>query len=157
MKILIVDPDVIIDNKDYPLVKGYAWYITTHNRVRAHVKGSKPYKKIDLATLIMKPPKGMVVDHINGNPLDNRRCNLRICTQAENCRNKRTKVGAAGYIGVYKRKDVKSKPYVASIKAHGKKLYLGTYKTAKEAAKARDLQARILFREFAVLNFPEKK
>jgi hypothetical protein len=54
--------------------------------------------------MIMRPPKGMVVDHINGNGLDNRRCNLRICTRQENARNRRKHAdGKSRFLGVYLR------------------------------------------------------
>lgn len=86
-----------------------------------------------LHRLIMECPKELTVDHINHNTLDNRRCNLRICTQFQNNQNKlRTKIRP----GVRK----VNKKFVAYI--NGK--HLGTFNTKEEAIKAREITERSL-------------
>ena len=86
----------------------------------------------------MKPPRDMVVDHINGNGLDNRRCNLPICMQAENALNRRPDAGAGtSYCGVTHRGD----EYGARVKYRGPSHHLGRYDTAIEGAKIRDRKA----------------
>ena len=101
--------------------------------------------------LIMNPPKGMVVDHINGNGLDNRRCNLRICTQAENSRNSRKHAdGRSRFIGVHPHRD----KWDAVVTRQGKTHYAGSFDDEVEAAKARDRLALELHGQFARLNFP---
>lgn len=96
------------------------------------------------------------VDHRNGNPLDNRECNLRACTSAENNRNRRKIINKTGFKGV--RRDNKSGRYVAQSNAkllnNGKAINLGTHDTAEEAAKAYDRYAISAFGEFAATNFP---
>jgi len=101
--------------------------------------------------LLMAPPPGMVVDHIDGNGLNNRRANLRICTPQQNRRNTRPRHKTSAFLGVSRRGD----KYAARIKHHGREFHLGLFKDEIEAAKARDRKAKELFGQFAWLNFPE--
>ena len=99
---------------------------------------------------LMAPPEGYVVDHINNDPLDNRRLNLRRCTNARNMMNKRKYAkNKSGYKGVSL--EVSGR-YVAQISVKGKTQRLGTFDTPKEAAKAYDAAALLHYREFASLN-----
>ena len=99
-----------------------------------------------LSRSIMNAPEGMVVDHINGNRLDNRRKNLRICSQAENLRNrKRNKNCSSGFKGVYARRN----RCQARITARGKCHYLGSFKTPEAAHEAYCKAARSLHGDFA--------
>ncbi len=93
------------------------------------------------------------VDHINNNPLDNRKCNLRIVTPEENSRNRSAnKEGSSKYIGVsWHSRDEK---YTARITHGGKMHNLGYFKNEIDAAKARDAAALKFFGEHANLNFP---
>ncbi|UCD51662.1 MAG: HNH endonuclease [Phycisphaerales bacterium] len=101
---------------------------------------------------IMKPPKGMVVDHINCNGLHNRRRNLRICTQLQNSqKTHRRRPGKSRYRGVFPRGD----KWQAAIQHDSEQMYLGLFDTEIEAAKARDRKVLELAGEFAVLNFPK--
>jgi hypothetical protein len=104
-------------------------------------------------------PKGMDVDHINGNPLDNRKVNLRVCTRSENAINKKTRADSrSGYKGVYMSPN--GKLIQAHIRPPGMnkgRLSLGYYKTLEEAARAYDANAYHHFGEFAKLNFPNEK
>jgi hypothetical protein len=103
----------------------------------------------------MNPPEGMVVDHINGNGLNNRRSNMRNCTRAQNSANRRPKRGAASpYKGVFPRPDGK---FEASICHDGRKQYLGRFENEIEAARAYDKKAKELHGEFAYLNFPDNE
>lgn len=122
-------------------------------RPKGGLKESKP-----LTHLIMNPPRGMVVDHINGNTLDNRRCNLRVCTHAENARNNTLiKTTTTGYKGVHCAKaNGSKKPWRSRIKYNYKEIQLGTFDTKQEAAEAYDIAALKYFGEFAKLNFPNK-
>ena len=96
-------------------------------------------------------PRGLEIDHINGNSLDNRRCNLRFCTHQQNSCNRlpnRTKL--TKYKGVKKHNNCNR--YEAKLKTLGKWHYLGLYKTQEEAALAYNEAAKKLFGEFAHLN-----
>jgi len=105
--------------------------------------------------LLIHAPKGMEVDHINGNGLDNRICNLRICTRSQNQINKGLqKNNTTGYKGVSFIK--KHRKYRATIRINGKSMYLGEFESAKGAAFAYDNKAKELFGNFAKLNFVEE-
>lgn len=112
----------------------------------ANFKGSMP-------RAIMKPDKGVYVDHVNGNPLDNRRENLRLCSPAQNSRNRKG-YGKHPYKGILTVKD--SKKFFAQISKDGKKYALGGYSSIEDAALAYDKAAKELFGEYARLNFPEE-
>jgi hypothetical protein len=95
----------------------------------------------------------MVVDHINGNGLDNRMVNLRVCTAAQNSRNRKPRKGSlSGYRGVSFYKNYQK--WVAQIMYDGVKYYLGYFSDPKEAALAYDAKARELHGDYARVNFP---
>ncbi len=108
-------------------------------------------KTIYMHRVIAGAQKGQFVDHINGNKLDNRRANLRICTNAENLRKRSNVNGNTKYKGVHKvanRKDY----FIANIGFDGKKIYLGAYRTAEAAALAYNKAAVKYHGDFACLN-----
>lgn len=89
MTIDVNGKEVLIDDEDYVLFNKYKWHIgSTGYVVWRGVKDGKK-QTIRLHRLITNAPKGLVVDHLNHNPFDNRKANLRVCTQAENSRNKK--------------------------------------------------------------------
>lgn len=91
-----------------------------------------------------------ICDHIDGNKSNNLSSNLRPCTYAENLRNKKlTKSNTLGYKGVSK----SGNKFTAQITYNYKNIYLGTYKTIEEAARAYDKAALKLHKDFAKLNF----
>lgn len=94
-----------------------------------------------------------LVDHINGDGLDNRRANLRQATVMQNARNRRKIFGLSAYKGVA-RADSISTPWRARITIAGSRLQLGNYANELDAARAYDAAARHHFGEFAALNFP---
>ena len=99
---------------------------------------------------IINAPKGVIVDHKNGDGLDNRRCNLRLCTTAENIRNAGSRGGSSKYKGVWY--DKKRSLWRARIKVSYKEVYLGRFSTELEAAQAYDEAALMHHKEFAKLN-----
>jgi len=106
--------------------------------------------------LIMDPPRGYVVDHINGDGLDNRRANLRLATHAQNGRNRRKiKKGISKYKGVSWEESTGK--WRALIHVDRKKISLGCYKDEVTAAKVYDKAAKKYHGEFARLNFPRTK
>ncbi len=112
-------------------------------------------KTIYMHRQIMQPAKGMMVDHINHNKLDNRQVNLRACTRRENILNQASKLGSASkFKGVEYRKD-RDKCF-ARIRINGKRTYLGSFTEELEAARAYDRAAVEHQGEFAHLNFPDE-
>lgn len=103
--------------------------------------------------LLMGAKRGQVIDHINGDPLDNRRSNLRLCTQKQNVRNSRPRKGTeSGLKGV--RWQSSTQTWCAQIMVDGRREYLGHFSTAEEAAQVYDAAAVRLFGEFAHPNAP---
>ena len=150
----------IVDAADLPDLLKYRWF--AHNRRSGGIiVGFEPARylsrktgngrvrsgTITMARHLMGNPAGFV-DHINGNPLDNRRSNLRSATRSQNAINWR-RVNRTGMRGVTKN----GSGYVARIGVgNAKKLNLGTFASPNEAAVAYDAAAIRYHREFAVLN-----
>jgi len=103
---------------------------------------------------LMNPPKGMIVDHIDGNGLNNRRENLRICTSAQNNRNRAPRGKSSRYKGVSF--DKERKKWKASVWVNGESVLIGRYEDQIEAARVRDRVAYDLDGQYAYLNFPEE-
>jgi hypothetical protein len=100
------------------------------------------------------PEKGYVIDHINGNGLDNRRENLRVITTGQNTTWRTIqKNNTSGYRGVSWHKA--KQRWDAKIKVNGHAIHLGRFINKEDAAHAYDEAAKIYFKEFAKLNFPE--
>lgn len=95
------------------------------------------------------------IDHRNGDGLDNRRANLRITTQAQNCANTRIRSNnKSGFKGVSWKKG--SNAWVAQIRRNDKSYHLGLFADREEAARAYDAAAVEFFGEYARINFPEE-
>lgn len=125
----LVDEDIYSWIINEPVTIHFTYgYATVQYRVRLIDGVHYPRSRTLLHRLINKTPDGFVTDHINGNPLDNRRCNLRSVKQAINSINVHAPTkNKNGYRGVYKAKT----GYIAYMA----KKYLGTRKTAKQAHK----------------------
>jgi hypothetical protein len=138
----------LFDKADYKIVASYRW-----NIMRGVYVICTCHSKL-LHRLIMNPTtRKEVVDHINGNPLDNRRRNMRLCLQAENVRNSaKQRRNKSGYKGVYLDTSGRHvKPYVACIRVNGKR-YRTRCNTARQAALAYNSMARSLHKQYAGLN-----
>lgn len=124
----------IIDNKNIPLVSKYIWnYCGREGNKYVCSTGDD---KISLHRLITNCPNGLVVDHINHNTLDNRKCNLRICSQLKNCQNRTIgKNNTTGYTGIGLTKNGK---YIARICFNKKNINLGTFDNIEDAINVRN-------------------
>lgn len=117
-----------VDNEDFDKLKTHNWSIT--------VAGYAENRILKLMhRFIMNYPEDMVIDHINGDKLDNRKSNLRVCTQQENTCNRNNTSAEIQYIGIFK---TNSNKYKSEIKVDGKIIRLGHYKTQKEALEKRN-------------------
>jgi hypothetical protein len=150
---------IILDLEDYYRFAGFKWCIGGHDgkfyAIRGQMINPADSKIVQLHRLIMDAPKGLLVDHRNGDSLDNRRDNLRLATGWQNqCNKRKEKNASSRFKGVAFRKG--RKKCVACIKVGGKQLWLGSFDSEIEAAKAYDAAARKHRGEFARLNFPEE-
>ena len=154
---------LIMDVEDLPLLDG--WHIGGKKQldsvyVRLEKKAQGKRNRIYLARRIMNAPEGLEVDHINHNTLDNRKCNLRLCTRSENSRNKRKqRQSASSYKGVfyhpakkYNARCSEAKPWRAYTRVNGRRIWFGYYATEGEAAMAYNRHAAQLFGAFACFN-----
>lgn len=125
------------DTEDYEKLKAYRWRFIagrSNSYAGAEIYGGET-KRVLMHRIVTNCPEGMVVDHINGNGLDNRKENLRVVTRSQNGKNRKSnKNNTSGYKGVTY--DRRSDSYKASIMSDRKNVYLGTFNTAEEAAKA---------------------
>ena len=97
----------------------------------------------------------LFVDHINNNPLDNRKDNLRLVTQQQNNMNVSSREGSTSqYVGVYFRKDAKK--WIAQITVERKRITIGRFVNEIDAAKARDIATLKYYGIYGKLNFPEE-
>jgi len=143
----------IVDREDYEELSKYKWGV---RRCGRHVYAIRydNRKVILMHRAIMHPPDNMLVDHFDGNGLNNRRSNLRICTPAQNTYNSRPRGGASKFKGVDFVK--RTGKYRAAVGHKGKKCIAGEFRDEVEAARARDKLARQLQGEYAWINLPEK-
>lgn len=144
----------LVDEADADAVLHHTW--CTHKPVpNCYAVARIDGVQVRLHRLITGAHEDQDVDHINYHGLDNRRSNLRLCTRQENSARRRApQPSNTGYRGAYRRSAKDGGGFAARLMAHGHSIALGTYDTAKEAARAYDLKAFELYGEFAVLNKP---
>jgi hypothetical protein len=143
----------IVDAADYDWLSSFTWS-TSQKASGVYACRHVKRKNIYMHRVIMNPPTGKVVDHIDHNGLNNRRCNLRICSIADNSRNTRGRGKSSRFKGVYWNKN--RKKWISFISHNRKYHHIGYFDNEADAASAYDKTARKLFKEFAYLNFPNK-
>lgn len=132
-----------IDDEDFELIEKYKWHYS---------QGYAYHGRLSMHKLLLGVKHGKMIDHINGNGIDNRKSNLRFCTLKENNRNRIIQINnKSGYKGVVFAKIPKK--WKAILRTDSKSLSLGYFNNKTDAAKCYDFHARKLFGEFAKTNF----
>jgi hypothetical protein len=146
----------IVDERDYEELSRFKWCVSCTGRRKLYACRMVGRCVVRMHRQIMNAPPGKVVDHIDGNSLNNSRSNLRICTYSQNLCNRGKFAGAMPYTykGVFYRKD--RDKYYARISLGGVTYWLGLYDDPVDAARAYDRKARDLHGPYARLNFPDE-
>lgn len=143
---------VLVDNEDFKLVSEFTWYIERQKGNKFRVSTRIKNKIVRIHRFILNVTNSnLQIDHIDGNPLNNQKNNLRICNNKENSRNKNKTLRCnSGFKGV--RYEKERKKFRASITVNYKSIFLGRFNKAIDAAKAYNKAALKYFGEFSKLN-----
>lgn len=149
----------LIDADASPRISEFSW-IAVKSRYTHYARGSRLHEcgryNVYLHHLVLGVPASTLVDHINRDGLDNTKVNLRIVNFGENMSNRRLfSSNTSGFHGV-DRVGAKKDRWRAKINHNNRKISLGTFATAEEAARAFDAAAYTLRGEHAALNFPHE-
>lgn len=160
--------EAIIDSRDQGWLSNYDWCVSIapnkhiYYAVRKSRKGEGKRHYIWMHRIIWERhngpiPKGMEIDHINRNSLDNRLENLRLCSRSQNLSNMSNQIRKSSLSSKFKGVcyDTNRQRWKAYIKQDGALLNIGRYHSEEEAARAYDAKAREMFGEFANVNFKE--
>lgn len=157
----------IVDDADFGWLSQWKWNARPANQADprwyayrcAYDPTRKGPRTVAMHRVVLEAQRGQIVDHVNGDGLDNRRENLRICTASQSAANrckhkadKRPGWGRGPYKGVY----IAGRRWRAIITVSGTQTHLGYFAAAEDAALAYDAAAVQHFGEFALLNFPEE-
>ena len=136
----------IVDDEDYELLSKYKWRVASGKNHDHHyaIAGVRMHR------LILDAPPGYMVDHINGDTLDNRKVNLRLCTNSQNQQNTSSRGGTSKYKGVsFRSRDGR---WIAAFQYDGIRYYCGIWDTEEEAARAVDKKRGEVCGDFASKN-----
>lgn len=140
----------VVDDEDYERVNQFRWGVHRNGK-KLYAVRSVDIKSLHRFILGVEDPN-ILVDHIDGNGLNNQKRNLRKATKAQNSTNKILEKGnKTGYIGV----TLRGNKFIASVTSDKKTYTFGGFESPRKAAEARDKAAIALQGDFAVLNFPE--
>jgi hypothetical protein len=126
----------LIDDVDFEIVSKYKWCVGQFGNTYCAMRKDSSRNTVYMHRLIMNTPFGKDTDHINGNGLDNRRKNLRVCTHSQNLQNQ-TRVNiknTSGVSGVYWDKQLNK--WRARAKVSGKNVHLGLFSELSKAKKS---------------------
>lgn len=150
----------LVDDEDYEWLSQFNWYaqplpVKMYARKVIRVSGKK--RTIGMHRFILGLEYGdkRKVDHIDRNPLNNQRSNLRLATALQNAANRGLSIAnTSGYKGVDW--NPKTKKWQSKIKHEQKTIWLGEFENIKDAACAYDVEAIKLFGDYAYTNFPKQ-
>lgn len=141
-----------VDDEDWPYLSQFRWWFDG-----MYAQGRVNGKQVRMHRLLLNPPKGSMVDHANGDRMDNTRANIRVCSHGENEWNKAKKHrhrndGHSKYKGVTR--DVRRGMWVSRTTFNGRSVHIGSFVSEIDAARAFDDWAREHHGQFAHVNFP---
>lgn len=150
----------LVDDADFEYLNQWKWCASKSRKSKTFyaMRNARENGKnvgYRMHSVLMQTPKGMKTDHRNGDGLDNRRENLRVCNHANNLMNQSKRIdNKSGYKGVrfFPRSRSKTNPWRAEIRFEGKTRHLGLFPSLIAAAEAYDKSAKELFGDFAKLN-----
>lgn len=149
----------IVDDADYDWLSQFKWcyQASKPGKPGYAVRGltvSGKFIQVRMHRVIVQAEEGVMVDHRDGDGLNNTRLNIRVCTRTQNQQNQSGKLNRIGrYKGVY----LFQGKHRARICVNKKEIYLGGFATPEDAAHAYDAAAQLHFGEFAYLNFPQEQ
>lgn len=138
-----------VDSKEYGRVSRFSWSLTCGKYASSLIRRKRVYMHRMILGVVDPEIK---VDHRNGDPLDNRRSNLRVATSSQNQANRFRCTSASGFKGVSRTRNTTVNPWTATITSSGVRYDLGYFASAEAAAWAYDNAALRLFGEFARIN-----
>jgi hypothetical protein len=138
----------LVDFEDYELVREEKWYVCSKSSNTFYAERQEEGKTLSMGRLILDAEPGEIVDHINGNGLDNRKCNLRIVTKSQNGANMRLhKINSSGFKGVHW--DKKNKKWKVELMVDCKRIWVGRFNDLSQAIKAYNDTAKTYFGEYS--------
>lgn len=141
----------IVDDEDYERMSQYKWICNAQGYAMRTSRENDVKIGVYMHKEVMNIREESHVDHIDGNPLNNQKSNLRPCTHGQNMFNKKSyKNSTSKFKGVSWKSE--NKKWVAQIQYNGKKAHIGYFSSEIEAAVAYNAKAVELFGEFARLN-----
>jgi hypothetical protein len=158
-EIRLTNGDVaLVDDDCVALLAGHKWNCAVrkskHGESKyaiAYVRNGDKWYQLLMHRIIMGAAQGVMVDHVDGNGINNFRCNLRFATHKQNMRNRQATPGlTSSYKGVWWEK--RDGVWRACIKCDGRTIHLGSFRTQEQAAVSYNEAARKYHGDFALLN-----
>lgn len=149
-----------VDDEDYDKVCGFSWYPSAFGHAISRRQENCQVKNYSMHRRILDVDSDDVVDHIDGNVLNNTRANLRITDHQGNATNQRKQRTRGGKPTTSKYKGVswhkKNKRWESFVSVNGKQIRLGSFPDEEEAARAYDTAAREHYGKYGRFNFPQE-
>jgi len=139
-----------VDDEDFEELSKYKWYAVKCFKKFYARRCDGHNKKIYMHRQIAGFPLGLVVDHEDGDSLNNQKDNLRNCNQAQNIANRKA---FENTLSTFKGVSKSGNKWSARIGSNGDRIFIGLFNTEIEAALAYDKKACELHGQFAVTNF----
>lgn len=138
----------LVDDEDAHLIAGHVWHATSADQARTNYAVSR--NGVAMHRILLGAKVGEIIDHIDGDGLNNRRSNLRKCSHAENMRNRKANAKSASRFKGVRRGHAGA--WRVTIESNNERIELGQYASEEEAARRYDRAARILHGQFAKTN-----